>query len=154
MRAGRCTGFTPRLPSLKDRHLGRRQWSDHRRTSFSGRIEVVVSRGEIGSDREANLDCLVSQSGTYGTGDYAPHLTYDRVGCDNGVSNMKFNSDATPCSTDELVADFACSLGLVEVDAEIDARLHQNVPAGGHLDEARQVTRVRNQDRWERSRLR
>ena len=73
MRAGRGTGFAPRLPRLKHRHLGRRNWSDHRRPSFSGGIEAIVSRGEVGSDREVNLDCLASKSGTYGTGDYGRH---------------------------------------------------------------------------------
>ena len=58
------------LPRFEYRHLGRRFWSDRRRASFSGGIGATVSRGEVVSDGQANLNCLAGEAGPHRTGDH------------------------------------------------------------------------------------
>ena len=58
------------LPRFEYRHLVRRFWSDRRRASFSGGIGATVWRGEVGSDGQANLNCLAGEAGPHRTGDH------------------------------------------------------------------------------------
>ena len=58
------------LPRFEYRHLGRMAWSDRRRALFSGGIGATVSRGEVGSDGQAHLDCLAGEAEPHRTGDH------------------------------------------------------------------------------------
>ena len=71
MRASHGTGFAPcTCQDLNTVFLAGGVWSDRRRASFSGGIGATVSRGEVGSDGQAHLDCLAGEAGPHRTGDH------------------------------------------------------------------------------------
>ena len=57
-------------------------------------------------------------------------------------------------STDELVPDFAGAFWLIEVDAQGDAGLDEQIPSTGRLEKSGEIISIGDQDLWERVRLR